>query len=553
MSSPSPSSDQPQSRNRPGSACAECRRRKMRCDGKHPQCINCSNAGITCVFNPQPSRRGPKKGHLKTLQVRIANLENILFGQTQDPVSADTSTNGDVAAQPTVHGWTGEPQLNVLLNDFNAPAGAPTVGVVPVSDLLHAELDQLYFDRAHAFVPILNTRRYLSWTRDPNKSVSRRCLQYAMWTITTSRSAQLEHLCEPLYQSVRQLLGYLQLVDGDSEIDQIEHVQALLILAVYEFTHHNFRRGWVSAGQGIRLVQLMDLHKLDLDKAYNTGSHHANNIEDLVCAEEKRRVFWVAYILDRLISLRHESPLTFDERIIATRLPATEETFQTGQLSQMTGFLSNTIIEDRPLLKAELSEMIILASLCGKTVLHRQQAVAEQADCGISNSFWERHRWLDAVLVKKSRTISAVQSVTPTLPAEPVSLTPNLMIQSAILYHCMTLDLLARATENSETLRQCRQRALLTVQEIIRLTEAVLQLSYFEISPFTPLPILLCAQVLMMYQETDASCALQLQEVLGIVQNLANTNYLCREWVSQHSDLFDLELDFVLAEEESHG
>lgn len=156
--------------------------------------------------------------------------------------------------------------------------------------------------------------------------------------------------------------------------------------------------------------------------------------------------------------------------------------FQTGQLSQMTGFLSKTIIEDRPLLKAELSEMVILASLCGKTVLHRQQAVAEQADCGISNSFWERHRWLDAVLIKKGRTISAVQPVTPTLPAEPVSLTPNLMIQSAILYHCMTLELLARATENSETLRQCRQRALLTVQEIIRLTEAVLQLSYFEVT-----------------------------------------------------------------------
>lgn len=56
-----------------------------------------------------------------------------------------------------------------------------------------------------------------------------------------------------------------------------------------------------------------------------------------------------------------------------------------------------------------------------------------------------------------------------------------------------------------------------------------------------------------MYQETDASCVLQLQEVLGIVQNLANNNYLCREWVNQHSDLFDLEPDFVLAEAESHG
>ncbi|KAI2820250.1 transcriptional regulator family: Fungal Specific TF [Aspergillus niger] len=450
-----------------------------------------------------------------------------------------------------MHGW--ESQLNIPLNEFNIPAGAPKLGTVPISDLLHAELDQLYFDRAHIFVPVLNARRYLSWTRDDSKSLPRRCLQYAMWTITTSMSAQLEHLCEPLYQSARELLGCLQLGDENSNVDQIEHVQALLILAVYEFTHHTFRRGWMSAGQGIRLAQLMNLHKIDLNKEGRAGPIEASGLEDPVRTEETRRVFWVAYILDRLISSRQESPLTFDERVIATRLPAREEAFQTGQLSQTTGFLSKTIIEDRPLLKAELSEMVILASLCGKTVLHRQQAAAEQADCGISNSFWDRHRWLDAILAKKGQAILTLQPVTSTMPAELASLTPNLMIQSALLYHCMTLQLLAGGIESSEMVLKSRQRAILAAQEIIRLTGAVLQLSYFEIAPFTPLPILLCAEVLMIYQDTDASCALQLQEVLGMVQNLANANHLCREWAIQHPDLFGSESDFVHIEEESHG
>lgn len=57
----------------------------------------------------------------------------------------------------------------------------------------------------------------------------------------------------------------------------------------------------------------------------------------------------------------------------------------------------------------------------------------------------------------------------------------------------------------------------------------------------------------MMYQDTDPSCALQLQEVLGMVQNLANTNHLCREWAIQHSDLFGSEAEFVHTGEESHG
>ncbi|GKZ29520.1 hypothetical protein AbraIFM66950_005221 [Aspergillus brasiliensis] len=552
MSGLSPSSEQAQSRNRPGSACTECRRRKMRCDGRHPQCNNCSNAGIICVFNPQPSRRGPKKGHLKSLQTRIANLESMLFGRTQDSLSADASINVEAVAQPAEDGWTGRSQVNVSLDGFHVPAGAPKVGAVPVSDLLHAELDQLYFDRAHVFVPILNARRYLSWTRDGNKSVSRRCLQYAMWTMTTSMSSQLEHLCKPFYQSVRKLLGCLELADSNTNTDRIEHIQALLILAVYEFTHHTFSRGWLSAGQGIRLAQLMNLHKIDFSNKGKAIPHEASGLDDPVYTEEKRRVFWVAYILDRLISLVNESPLTIDERVIATRLPAGEEAFQTGRLSQMTGFLSKTITEDPPLPKAELSEMVILASLCGKTVLHRQQAAAEQADCSISNSFWERHRWLDAILVKKGRTISPLQPASPTMSTNLASLTSNLMVQSALLYHCMTLQLLPGGIESSETVLQCRQTAFLAVQEIIRLTGAVLQLSYFEIAPFTPLPVLLCAKVLMMYRDTDPSCAMQLQEVLGIVQNLANTNYLCREWAMQHSELFGSQPDFVQTER-SHG
>nr|XP_001400793.2 hypothetical protein ANI_1_1166124 [Aspergillus niger CBS 513.88] len=322
---------------------------------------------------------------------------------------------------------------------------------------------------------------------------------------------------------------------------------------IYEFTHHTFQRGWMSAGQGIRLVQLMNLHKIDLNKEGRAGPDEASGLDDPVCTEERRRVFWIAYILDRLISLRHESPLTFDERVIATRLPAREEAFQMGQLNQMTGFLSKAITEDGPLPKAELSEMVILATLCGRTVLHRQQAAAEQADCGISNSFWERHRRLDAILVKKGQVISTLQPVATMMPAELASLIPNLMIQSALLYHCTTLQLLADGIESSEMVLQCRQRAILAAQEIIRLTEAVLQLNYFEIAPFTPLPVLLCAKVLMMYQDADPSCALQLQEVLGMVQNLANTNHLCREWAIQHRDLFGSESDFVHIEEESHG
>lgn len=61
----------PQPRQRLGSACEECRRRKLRCDGKKPQCGNCFDSMVQCVTVASRSQRGPRKGHLKALQNRI--------------------------------------------------------------------------------------------------------------------------------------------------------------------------------------------------------------------------------------------------------------------------------------------------------------------------------------------------------------------------------------------------------------------------------------------------------------------------------------------------
>ncbi|PWY66791.1 hypothetical protein BO94DRAFT_613497 [Aspergillus sclerotioniger CBS 115572] len=528
----SPSNEQTISRNRPGSACAECRRRKMRCDGKHPACDNCSTAGIECIFGPQTSRRGPKKGHMKSLQMRIEYLESRLIHGHPYPTEFATDNN-IVSVGP---GCTGESQWKALIDEFNVLGTAPlppSIGAVPISELLHAELDQLYFDRAHAFIPIVNRCRYLSWTRNIDKSASKRCLQYAMWTMTASMSSQLDHLCDVLYRTTRMLLGFSRLTD-DIAFYEIEHVQAWLLLAVYEFTHHQFRRGWMSAGQGIRLVQLMNLHRIDVDEN-SLGFRRICGMDELICEEEKRRVFWMAYILDRFVSLRLENPLTFDDRIIATRLPATEEAFQTGQLSQSMGYLSESMTAADSTPQTELTDLIVLAALCGQSMSHRQKTTAEQVHCGIPNSFWERHRWLDAILVQKAQGILARRPVLLMIPVDPMSIFLNLVAQSVLLSHCTAMELVSVAESNEMAL--CRQRALIAAQEIVRLTGMVSQLNYFEIHPFTPLPVILCAGFLM-HQSMDASCALQLQEILGTVQHLASTNYLCREWAIQHSCMF---------------
>lgn len=65
-------------RQQPGLACEECRRRKARCDRVRPQCGICSEMGRNCVTVDQRSQRGPRKGQLKDLRSRVGEFQQCI-------------------------------------------------------------------------------------------------------------------------------------------------------------------------------------------------------------------------------------------------------------------------------------------------------------------------------------------------------------------------------------------------------------------------------------------------------------------------------------------
>ena len=179
--------------------------------------------------------------------------------------------------------------------------------------------NQLYFDRVHDFAPILHQQRYFSWARQSTKIKARTCLQHAMWMLAASLSAQYQHIRDPLYRSTRELLEGLDLTDDKMESVEIEQAQAWVLLAIYEFMRTSYRRAWMSAGRAFRLVQLMRLYELD---APNTVDRRPSitslrDEEAWTATEEKRRTFWMAYCLDRFISIRNVWPLTLNEQVVS--------------------------------------------------------------------------------------------------------------------------------------------------------------------------------------------------------------------------------------------
>lgn len=128
-----------------------------------------------------------------------------------------------------------------------------------------------------------------------------------MWALAMALSSQFDSSRELLYNETRQMLEELDLTEDDTHSLRIEQVQAWLLVAYYEFARSNYRRASISAGRAFRLVQLARLHEVD----------SAENDEDPVVTEERRRTFWVAYCLDRLISMRGCWPLTLIEEVVS--------------------------------------------------------------------------------------------------------------------------------------------------------------------------------------------------------------------------------------------
>ncbi len=98
--------------------------------------------------------------------------------------------------------------------------------------------------------------------------------------------------------------------NGSSSTDTAQ-VQAWILIATYESMRAYHRQAWLSAGRAFRLVQMMRLHEID------SPANMLISDPDHTETEERRRVFWMAYFLDHLFSMRNDWPVTLNEHVVS--------------------------------------------------------------------------------------------------------------------------------------------------------------------------------------------------------------------------------------------
>ncbi|KAJ5510189.1 hypothetical protein N7453_002292 [Penicillium expansum] len=540
------------SRQQPGLACEECRKKKLRCDRRRPQCDQCEDSGTACLVNQIRSPRGPKKGHLKALRNRIATLESIISSDEgnlvpKELLNCSENYRSDEPAQllspphdyipnPTKTEYHGIP-YSIEGSKITSPIISMTSLDTENSDIIEADLDQLYFDRVHPVAPMIHQGRYFSWSQRFNKPASYICLQFAMWALAAASSAHLQHMRESLYTRARSGIEALNHDIESTSAACLQAAQAWLLLTHYEFRYMTYRRAWLTAGRAFRIIQLAKLHEID---RLNDVSINMAHPEAWAEAEEKRRTYWLAYCLDRFLNISDEWPLSLHEEALCVYLPVSESDFQHSRPVLMDSLYDEIETSGQKMLPP-FAETIVLITLCWHSVAFQRAAHGDKTS-PTDGDTWNRHTRLYQMVQQRLMLVSLPPS-SPELH-DPMRLFTNMLANAAVIWFYNIMETLHVEIDEGIILVP-----LYSAYEIVSLAKPLTRSSFFKAHAFSPMLLYLSAKFLKTHADQLSTCVPisedkqekleDLKKALRVLQggnNLA-TSYL--ELLDSDSDSFN--------------
>jgi len=152
---------------------------------------------------------------------------------------------------------------------------------------------------------------------------ARVCLRLAIRTSATAFSAQYRDVGERLYletlQSLENLESNEHTLPWGVKNFQIEHIQAWLLLAIYEYMHMDIRQASSAISRALRLIQRCRLGDLDASGVLmQDGSQDTSATKDgFAIMEEKRRTFWLAFCFERLLNTQDDLNRVLPEEMVS--------------------------------------------------------------------------------------------------------------------------------------------------------------------------------------------------------------------------------------------
>ncbi|EPS33564.1 hypothetical protein PDE_08526 [Penicillium oxalicum 114-2] len=548
-------------------ACVVCRRRKLRCDGKRPSCGTCSRLGHECAYDEVRKKSGPKRGYVKQLEARLAQVETLLKGQETEPVprqsppqphetsfsapvgddsilglSEIATFGGDAGMQiPQSAAGFGPSQSNppLFTGGIDAPGASSwdllSLGLeepLPSQDVID-DLDNIFFEKIYPMMPIIHKPRYYASLNLAPHMRPPICLRYMMWCQAASVTDKYFSLHHHFYQRARKYAELDEMKGFGESIISLAHCQMWILAGSYEFRMIYFPRAWLSVGKATRLALMLGLNRLD-----GTGLDVKQSMvppKDWTEREERRRTFWMAFCVDRYSSVGTGWPMVIDENDIMTNLPASDEAFNKS-LPQKTPRLDDIIAGEGVSTMAPFACVCVLASLMGRNLVHIHRTQPQDNDHDLNGEFWKRHRSIDNILLHISLSLPEHLRIPNGIDDVNV-IFANMSIHTSTI--CLHQAAIFKAEKNkmaNQIITESKRRCLVAANQVSSIMKMVCHMNMVLLNPLMSFSLYIAARVFVQYLKSrpeDSAVYSSLQFVVSALNAMKSKNPLTESFLVQ--------------------
>ncbi|KAF8854633.1 hypothetical protein BDZ45DRAFT_656400 [Acephala macrosclerotiorum] len=501
-------------------ACLVCRRQKLRCDGETPSCGRCTRLNHECVYNESRRRSGPKRGYVKGLETRLAQVEELLKkyeaggGETSEGQRLDVGNDAflqdlrmqiplqmEESLMTSIEERENFPQCFDLMSFSPSQIGLQPdppgdeslwamieLGVeepLPTQEAID-ELTQIYFTKIHPSAPIVHQPRFSAPKPPPS-------LRYAIFAHAACITPSYHFLHSDFHTLALKYANQCEVsATNRKQYINIHHVQAWILIALYEFKNMLFPNAWMTTGRAVRIAQMLGLHRLDGQGGLEV-KRTLRGVESHEEKEERRRAFWMAFCMDRFAAVGTGWPLIVDERDIVTNLPCSDEAFALGLgLETPSISLAEAMSPAHASLLSPFAGCVVVASLVGRVFQHLHRPTISSAD----DEFWRIHRSIDNTLLNMSLYLPAHLRL-PTGSSNPNTIFLNMSLQSAVIcLHQAAIFKAEKGTDGGGTVvEESKERCLAAAMQVASIMKRVAHLDLSMLNVYTPFSLYVATRI----------------------------------------------------------
>lgn len=349
-----------------GPACQACRKKKAKCSREKPSCSQCVKYGTNCLYDKEKGKPGMRAGAIDRLNERVDRLESMFLGQGvlwQNIWNSVQAKNGEgmnclqteslsectQQLKQTLESLSHKRQ-NSNPEKMNSPkrrridneshslkmSGFFENDTLP-SDLLDS-LVEIYFSRIHPWIPTLHLRLFRQRLKDPKEQPKLSAILRAIISATV-RFSDDPRLGPPEARSRLARSNKQAVILQSIESFSVENLQALIICAFDTIGSGRGPSAWSIVGSMARTAEQLQLSIED-----EPGSYPSNETQTLVqrmhflppCKswterEERRRVFWNIFLMDRFCSIATGWNVCLTSADVKRRLPCEGQLWEEGK------------------------------------------------------------------------------------------------------------------------------------------------------------------------------------------------------------------------------